>query len=114
MIHGDIGAIEINVNKGALVILSSLSNLALWWNTGNTNSAIAGLTIFSIIPWTFLLMAPLVNNKLFALNEKAQKDPKPELLQKETNDLVNLWSLTHGYRTTISFVSLVFAIKSLH
>lgn len=91
------------VFQGSLAAIGSISSAVAYLGDHDPKWLVAGLLIFSVLPYTFFVMMP-VNRRLL--------DPKLDRDSTETRGLLESWGLRHMYRTISSLIAMVVAVHT--
>jgi len=86
------------VMQVSLTLISFVSSVFAWYSSSNIGWLAGGLTIFSVIPFTFIAIMP-TNNKLL--------DPNLDKTSSATGKLLLRWGRLHAVRSMLSVVSLL-------
>jgi uncharacterized membrane protein len=91
--------------QAALAVLGTLAGLWAWWQGGSGLLGLLGtLLLFSVVPFTLVLMMP-VNNRLLAPG----RDPEAP----DTEALLRRWGSLHAVRTALSGLAFLLLLGSL-
>jgi anthrone oxygenase-like protein len=82
----------------SLTLISFVSSVFAWYSSSNIGWLAGGLTIFSVIPFTFIAIMP-TNNKLL--------NPNLDKTSSVTGELLLRWGRLHAVRSMLSVVSLL-------
>jgi uncharacterized membrane protein len=86
------------VMQVSLTLISFVSSVFAWYSSSNIGWLAGGLTIFSVIPFTFIAIMP-TNNKLL--------NPNLDKTSSVTGELLLRWGRLHAVRSMLSVVSLL-------
>jgi uncharacterized membrane protein len=86
------------VMQVSLALISFVSSIFAWYSSSNIGWLAGGLTIISVIPFTFIAIMP-TNNKLL--------DPNLDKTSSATGELLLRWGKLHAIRSILSVVSLL-------
>lgn len=84
--------------QGALAMVSLLSAAAAWFQGAGLGWLVGGLLLAVLIPYTFLVIAP-INRRLL--------DPRLDPASREAVELLARWGRLHAFRTLIGIVVCV-------
>jgi hypothetical protein len=90
--------------QAPLALLSLLAGAAAWLLGGGVSWLVAALLIGAVVPFTFIIIAP-VNHKLLA--------PGRDLSSEDTRALLESWGKLHTVRTGLSLLATVLFIGLL-
>ena len=88
------------IMQASLALLSGILSLSAWLLGGSFWWLIGGIVIFSVIPFTLIIIMP-TNNKLIS--------PSLNQSESETKKLLDRWGRLHAVRSVLSiFASCIF------
>jgi hypothetical protein len=93
------------------VVIGSASSLTLYYFTKQAHWLQHGLLFGSIFPITVAVIAPLANNKLFALHDEVEKNYDSKKHDSQISELVDFWNQLHWVRTLTAGASFIVLLK---
>jgi len=98
---------------GILSSITGVCGFALWNMNQGINWGILGIISGSILTYSFALVAPLADKKLFELNEKENKEDKTPMVSHnaEIDYAIERWGWLSKIRSLAGITSLIFLLK---
>lgn len=89
--------------QASLASVASISSVIAYLGDNDSKWLVAGILMFSILPYTFAVMMP-INKKLL--------DSKIDRNSKEAKSLLERWGCRHWFRTISSLIALVVSLHT--
>jgi hypothetical protein len=90
--------------QASLAVISTLAGILGWLLGGGLRQLIGAICIFSVIPFTLIIVMP-TNRRLL--------EPGRDLASAETRSLLLRWGNLHAVRSVLGSISLVIYLGSL-
>ena len=90
--------------QAPLALVGTAAALIAWWFQGNLAWVIGGLVLFSVVPFTFIVVFP---------TNKRLESEGLDIRSAEAEDLLRRWGRLHAIRTILSGVAFMVFLSVL-